>query len=241
MLPALAHSFEAITIEAEFAAFIAASSYPCLGAKAALNSGSYTLRVYEQLGSKESAEPLAHALQEFVQSEMYGTAEFATFLAVFREPEELTEEQFEELLWFQLRELHRVDALHHAWDRKVASDPSDPRFSFSIAGRALYVVGMHRNSSRLARRFRWPTLIFNPHEQFERLRQEGKWERWQRTIRARDVSLQGCPNPMLNDFGDKSEARQYAGRSVEANWTPPFQPTEKAANSAEASQCPFAH
>ncbi len=35
----------------------------------------------------------------------------------------------------------------------------------------------------------------------------------QRTVRKRDERLQGTVNPMLSDFGDASEARQYFGRA----------------------------
>ena len=115
----------------------------------------------------------------------------------------------------------------------MSSDPADPHFSFSFAGRALYVIGMHANSSREARRFPWPTLIFNPHEQFERLRADGKWKHMQETIRRRDHALQGTINPMLSDFGERSEARQYSGRAVEENWRAPFAATPR--------KCPFAH
>ena len=97
-----------------------------------------------------------------------------------------------------------------------SSDPADPHFSFSFGGQALYVIGMHAKSSREARRFRWPALVFNPHEQFERLRADGKWKHMQETIRHRDLVLQGTINPMLSDFGEHSEARQYSGRIVAA-------------------------
>jgi FPC/CPF motif-containing protein YcgG len=233
--------FDAPALEAEFASFVGDPTFPCLGAKAALNAGSYILRAYDELGSEHSTAPLARALTEFVQSEMYRRAEFATFVAIFRGPCELTEHEFERLLWLQLQQLHKIDATRHTWDPSVASDPSDPRFSFSIAGHALYVVGMHGNSSRYARRFPWATLIFNPHQQFERLKDEGSWARWKATIRSRDVALQGYTNPMLSDFGDKTEARQYSGREVEPDWKPPFAVAKETAHSAEAGRCPFAH
>jgi FPC/CPF motif-containing protein YcgG len=38
----------------------------------------------------------------------------------------------------------------------------------------------------------------------------------------RDLRLQGSLNPNLSDFGKKSDARQYSGRAVEANWKCPF-------------------
>jgi len=91
-----------------------------------------------------------------------------------------------------------------------------------FGGRALFVVGMHPASSRLARRFRWPALVFNPRAQFERLRAEGKFERLRTLVRERDVALQGTPNPTLADFGERSEARQYSGRETEPEWRCPF-------------------
>ena len=41
-------------------------------------------------------------------------------------------------------------------------------------------------------------------------------------IRERDIELQGNINPMLEDFGENSEARQYSGRKVEEEWKCPF-------------------
>jgi FPC/CPF motif-containing protein YcgG len=154
-------------------------------------------------------------------------------VAVFEQPRNIDELQFEDLFWRQLRALHELDATHFDWDPNVRSDPGDPHFSFSFGGQALYVIGMHANSSREARRFPWPALVFNPHEQFERLRADGKWKRMQETIRTRDHALQGSINPMLSDFGEQSEARQYSGRAVEEDWRAPFKPVER--------KCPFHH
>jgi FPC/CPF motif-containing protein YcgG len=54
-----------------------------------------------------------------------------------------------------------------------------------------------------------------------------------KTIRARDVALQGSMNPMLSDFGEQSEARPYSGRAVPQDWIPDFPDPQK--------KCPFAH
>ena len=156
--------------------------------------------------------------------------EFSSFVVVFRGPLDLTEREFETCLWLQLRQLHEAD--RSDWDTGVSPDPNDPHFSFSFAGQAFYVIGMHAHSSREARRFPWPTLVFNPHEQFERLRTEKKWKRMQQLIRGREFALQGTINPMLSDFGEQSEARQYSGRVVEEDWQAPFSVEKK---------CPFAH
>jgi FPC/CPF motif-containing protein YcgG len=225
-------------LKATFTDFVQHPSFPCLGARAAFNAGAQTITIYQKLASVRSTKLLARQLEAFVHAEVTARTTYATYIAIFREPRGVSEEDFEKLLWRQLRSLHRIDAGRHAWDASVASDPADARFSFSFAGKALYVVGLHAGGSRLARRFPWPTLVFNPHEQFERIRHDGKWRRMQRAIRSRDRALQGSINPMLSDFGETSEARQYSGRIVKENWQAPFRP----ANSEDGkSRCPFAH
>jgi hypothetical protein len=244
------NSFTTLAEEA-FRQFVARPEFPCLGAKAALNSNSETVQMFDELGSDETTIALATALYHFTRmvgrdvvepnhratlnfrgSTASRPTEYATFVAIFQRPRQIDETEFESLLWKQLRLLREQDTAEH--DPDVSSDPGDPHFSFSFAGQALYVIGMHANSSREARRFPWPTLVFNPHAQFERLRADGKWKRMQETIRERDVQLQGTINPMLSDFGERSEARQYSGRAVDENWRAPF-PT------ADPGKCPFAH
>ena len=195
-------------MKAQFASFVADAAFPCLGAKAAFSAHSQVISVYDALGSQRSASPLAIDLGNFVQSKLCRDGGFATFIAIFREPRLLTEEEFERLLWSQLQQLHDIDAAHHQWDPTVSSDPFDPHFSFSFGG-STFVVGLHERSSRHARRFPWPTLVFNPHAQFDRLRHDGHWQRMQEAIRRRDVALQGEVNPMLSDFGEQSEARGF--------------------------------
>jgi len=223
-----------------FQRFVLEPSFPCLGAKAAFNSESYALKVYGELASEDSAAALSTDLYDFTRSEIRRTSEYATFVAIFAGPLATNEAKFESLLWEQLRRLHEMDARHFGWDANVRSDPADPHFSFSFGGQALYVIGIHANSSREARQFKWPTLVFNPHEQFERLRADGKWKRMQETIRERDRELQGTINPMLSDFGVQSEARQYSGRVVEEDWRAPFSVTP-AEKPAKIGRCPFAH
>ncbi|MDQ6656066.1 MAG: YqcI/YcgG family protein [Verrucomicrobiota bacterium] len=222
---------------AEFGRFVTQPEFPCVGARAAFHSESYALSVYDELASDRSTAELARDLFAFTRSEIRAASEYATFVAVFRQPQQLDELLFEHRLWQQLGKLNALDAAHFEWDPSVRSDPTDPQFSFSFAGQALYVIGLQPQSSRLARQFRWPTLIFNPHEQFERLRADGKWKRMQQTIRDRDVQLQGSINPMLSDFGQTTEARQYSGRAVEEDWRAPFE----AAQPAKVGKCPFHH
>ncbi|MBV8602546.1 MAG: YqcI/YcgG family protein, partial [Candidatus Eremiobacteraeota bacterium] len=130
--------------------------------------------------------------------------------------------RFERALWHQLQQLNELDRQWFDWDPAVSSDPHDSKFSFSFAGQAFFVVGLHPNSSRQTRRFAWPTLVFNAHEQFKALRAAGLFESLQRQIRTRELRLQGSLNANLADYGDASEARQYSGREVEPLWKCPF-------------------
>jgi uncharacterized protein len=219
--------------QAAFKRLVTDFAFPCVGAKAALNSGAVSFGFYERLGSDTSTKNLARDLETFTKTiARESENQLATMIAVFRGPFDLEELEFEKLLWSQLQKLHVIDAPRFAWDARVSSDPNAPEFSFSFAGRAYYIIGMHANSSRLGRQFPWPTLVFNPHEQFEKLRSDGKWEKMKQTIRARDFQLQGSINPMLSDFGEESEARQYSGRAVEKDWQAPF---------AAGGKCPFGH
>ncbi len=205
-----------------FRALVSNTRFSCVGAKAALGSGSYRVGLYGSLGSREAAAGLARDLFWFVQEQEELGGEFSTFVASFEEPTAVDETAFERLLWEQLQRLHEEDRHHHRWAPSVSPDPESPRFAFSFAERAFFVVGLHPASSRFARRFAWPTLVFNAHFQFDRLREEGRYGRMQEVIRSRERELQGAPNPNLGDFGVRSEARQYSGRPAEADWRCPF-------------------
>jgi FPC/CPF motif-containing protein YcgG len=217
-------------------ALIGDSQYPCVGAKSAFNNGSYRLGLYGTLGSHDATRGLARDLFDFRHRLDSIDGRFATFVSVFDGPLELSEAEFERRLWQQLQALHFEDAPLHDWDSDVSSDPDDPHFSFSFAGRAFFIVGLHPRASRIARRFPWPTIVFNAHDQFERLREEGKMERMKTIIRQKDLELQGTENPVLRDHGDESEARQYSGRAVEDDWQPPF---VSVSENQPASKCPF--
>jgi FPC/CPF motif-containing protein YcgG len=205
-----------------FRAHILDAEFPCLGGKAAINGNSYRFGLYAEMNMPATTAGLAYDLWEYVRERPTFKTEYATFVAGFVAPVVNDEREWEELLWAQLQGLHDLDRAHHAWDSTVSSDPEDPGFSFSFAGTSFFVVGLHPASSRRARRFAWPTLVFNAHVQFVRLREQNRFERLRETIRERDYKLQGSLNPNLSDFGEASEARQYSGRAVEEGWRCPF-------------------
>ena len=207
-----------------FRGFVLNPQFVCVAAKSAVHHETYRLGIYDRLASPEATAGLSHDLYEFLRETEPIESEFTTFVATFREPTELDDVAFEKLLWRQLQMLHDRDAPLHDWDPAVSSNPEDPHFSFSFAEHAFFIVGLHPGSARLARQFPWPTLVFNPHAQFERLRETGMWEKIKEAVRQREEELQGGVNPVLADFGEETEAKQYSGRLVEPDWHPPFVP-----------------
>lgn len=210
-------------VHTQLHALVSSPGFSCLGAKSVFRQEQYRLGFYGELGAPETTAALERDLNKFVEA---GTPDrgFSSFIATFTGPNPSSETEFETLLWSQLQSLHERDSKLHAWDTSVSSNPQDPHFSFSVAGQAFFVVGLHAASSRWARRFAWPTLVFNPHEQFERLREEGSFPGLQSRIREREMALQGSLNANLANYGDYSEARQYSGRPAEAGWRCPFEP-----------------
>jgi FPC/CPF motif-containing protein YcgG len=209
---------------------VSSQRFSCLGAKAAFSAGQYWIGVYDEMASPSSTPSLARDLQAFSAEEtqrMPDDGTFRTFIATFMGPVCPDEPAFEKLVWSQLQALHDQDQRVHDWDPAASADPSDPHFAFSVGGRAYFVVGLHAAASRWARRFAWPTLVFNPHRQFDRLREQGLFTRFRDQIRTRDRALQQVLNPMLSNYGEESEARQYAGRRVEDDWRCPFRAVER--------------
>jgi uncharacterized protein len=192
--------------------------YPCLGARSVFNTERATVEVLDELATPGATQLLIDRLLHFVEDTDL-TEGFASFVAMFRGPVVDSEEEFEQLLWRQLEQLHAADDL--PWNDQVSANPDNPHFAFSVSGTAFFVVGMHPNASRVARRAPLPTLVFNFHEQFEELRASERYLRMRDTIRRRDTELQGSINPMVRDHGVQSEARQYSGRAVPPDWEAP--------------------
>lgn len=197
-------------------------SYPCLGARSALRQGGLATRLYEAMGDETSTAALARDLAEFAHfaNTARETSRFVAFAALFVQPAPFSEQEFETQLWQQLSALAAMDA--RPWATNASADVAEADFAFSFNSTPYFVIGMHPESSRLARRAGWPALVFNPHDQFRRLRADGQFEGIRSAIRERDRALQGDINPNLADAGEVSEARQYSGRTTESEWQCPF-------------------
>ena len=204
----------------QFKKFIIDNDHPCIMSQTVFGSENYRLNTYSNFGSENTALEILTDIKSYLESYDFSTNQFFSFIAVFENCSNYTEMEFENLLWKQLQKIH--EAVDVAWDKTVSNDPTNKSFSFSISGIAFYVVGMHPNSSRGARKSPKPSLIFNLHWQFEKLREMGVYTRIRDTIRKRDLQKNGSINPMLLDFGKRSEAPQYSGRVVENGWECPF-------------------
>jgi FPC/CPF motif-containing protein YcgG len=223
--PALAEA------HAQFREHVLEASFPCVGAKSAFNRKRYRFGLYPSLAGTEAVHAVCHDLYEFSHEFEDAGDEAVTFVAMFEGPAPEDDQAFERQLWSQLQRMHELDARFHGWDERVSADPDSAEFSFSIGERAFFVVGLHPNASRVARRAPRPAIVFNLHEQFEALRARGKYESMKKIIRSRDVALQGSVNPVLENFGESSEARQYSGRAVSAAWRCPFRHLHPTASS----------
>ncbi|AKD04156.1 hypothetical protein PKOR_15005 [Pontibacter korlensis] len=198
------------------------TEYPCVGAKAALNSSQLRIGIYGKMATAASTEQLGSDLKHYIKETLAANSEYMTMIAVFTEEGPATELEFEEKLWAQLQLLHNSDDNPHPWDPDVSSNPQDSNFSFSYNKTAFFVVGLHPNASRKARRLGYTAMAFNLHRQFEQLREKGVYGNMKKVIRERDVAYDGSINPMLNDFGEGLEAPQYSGRHVDSSWKCPF-------------------
>jgi len=207
-----------------FRAYIKDPPFPCVGAKSALSKGMMKIVVARDITSGWDDMRIYPALMAFVSRYKMQPSLFQSFAVVFEGPGDLSEEDFEAHLWARAQSLSDKDSwLGHPYDSRVADDPENPHFSLSFAGEAFFIVGLHPRASRPARRFSSPVLVFNLHAQFEQLRAENRYEKLRASILDRDEAFAGSLNPMLARHGESSEARQYSGRAVDAEWRCPFQ------------------
>lgn len=205
----------------EFEDFILKNDHPCVMAQTTFKQKSVNFEVFKEcLNSASVTSRLLEAVKNYIQSYQFENNDFETLIAIFPNHPSEDERSFEKALWKQLQLLHDLDS--EDWDASVSSNPDDTEFSFSLNGVSFYIVGMHPNSSRNARKAPFTTLVFNLHWQFEKLRTMNVYDNVRDRIRQRDAEMNGSINPMLKDFGKQSEANQYSGRAVANSWKCPF-------------------
>lgn len=210
-------------LAASLLAHIADRAFPCVGAKSAMNSGMLEIVTARSITSAWDDLAIHRRLVDWSRRYEQNSEGLRSLAVVFSEPHDLDEAAFEAALWERIQSLSDKDEWRgQPYEAGVSSDPDDPHFSLSFGGKAYFVVGMHPHASRTARRMTYPTMIFNLHDQFERLREEQRYEKLRSAILSRDEQLDGSINPMLARHGETSEARQYSGRAVNDDWQCPF-------------------
>jgi FPC/CPF motif-containing protein YcgG len=215
----------AIHVHGMVRALILNPAFPCHLGRSAVSTGNYRFGLYRDMSDPKSILGLARDLYTYtVDRKTVFLNKFATFIVSFENPRGLDEKGFEDEIWKLLQQIHDLDK--SAWNSTVSADPDDPKFAFSFAGDAFFVVGMHSQSSRYSRTFPWPTLVFNAQDQFDTLRNRGQFQKAQEIIRKNDMLLQATINPSLTNFGDDSAAKQFSGRLVENDWKCPFRPKD---------------
>lgn len=211
------------TVEDEFFDFIRRPDFPCVGAKAALGRGSMKVVACRSIASAWDDVRIHDIAREWAEVYDREPGLFKSLAFVFDGPCDLNEEAFERHMWDRLTSMTEKDE----WrgipaDKRVSDDPEQPHFGLSFGGQAFFVVGLHPNASRPARRFIHPAMVLNLHDQFEELRRTGRYEGLREAILERDERFSGSINPMLGRHGEVSGARQYSGRAVPENWKCPF-------------------
>lgn len=210
-------------IVGRFQDFISDPDFPCVGAKSALAGGRLHVVVARDLTSGWNDLEIHRELARWARTYSADPSGLRSLAVIFEGPDHLDEAAFEKALWQRIQSLADKDAWKGLpYDPRVCANPENPHFSLSFGGEAFFVIGLHPRASRPARRFQTPVLVFNLHDQFERLRAEGRYERMRERILFRDKALAGSINPMLTRHGEASEAAQYSGRMVEENWKCPF-------------------
>lgn len=207
---------------AEYKEYINNKEFACVAAKAALARQQIQCMVAGHMACPKDDTAILKFMYDFIDTYRSSTELYHSAVVVF-EPSGITnEEGFDALLWQRLQSLSRLDAEAYGYDKRVEANPDSPKFSFSLKEESFFIIGLHPNSSRAVRQFKYPALVFNPHQQFEQLKETHKYDSLKKVVRKRDLSVSGSVNPMLEDFGEASEVYQYSGRQYDNQWKCPL-------------------
>jgi uncharacterized protein len=206
----------------QYLSYLDNKAFPCIAAKAALAKKHVRCMVVDHMACPKDDAAILRFLYDFTDEYRHAEDFFYSAAIIFKGPTTITEPMFDQLLWQRLQSLTNMDAQQYSYDKRVSNDPTSGNFSFSLKEEAFFIIGLHPGSSREARRFAYPTLAFNPHAQFEKLRHENRYDKMKEAVRKRDTLYSGSVNPMLADFGEGSEVYQYSGRRYDSNWQCPL-------------------
>ena len=206
----------------EYKSFISSKTFSCIAAKAALGREQIHTLVLPHIACPAHDQAILEFLYSFIDSYRQSDELYHSATIIFEQPGQLNESMFEEFFWQRLQSISDLDSKQYGYDNRVSIDTSSPDFSFSIMKEAFFIIGLHPGSSRPTRRFKYNAIVFNPHAQFEKLRESNKYDNLKYAVRKREVAIAGSINPMLHDFGEASEVYQYSGRKYNSEWKCPL-------------------
>ncbi len=205
----------------EIKALVSQKNYPCVAALRSYHKDDYQVGFYGKFGEGEHWRELRNDLLFFLQEQKRTSSIYLSFWAVFEE-QEFSEADFETALWKELSFLTSEEDRKNDWPANSVQDPADPGFRFALGGSEFFVVGLHSQSSRQARRFSRPAMIFNVFSQFDQLMKLGQYEGMVALNRERDQKFQGSVNPMVAAHGESWESIQFSGKMNPGTWKCPF-------------------
>ena len=211
-----------LDVQAEIKNLLSQKNYPCVAALQSFHRNDYWLKTYSNFGKVHQRSELRNNLLQYIEEQAKNGSNYFTFWAVFKDMEDLSEEEFEKLLWDELSSLASVETLEQDKDKRFSTNPEEKNFCFSIGGKAFFVVGLHPKSSRISRRFPWPTLIFNLFEQFDNLMKLNLYHPMVKLNRQRDTKFQGDVNPMVEAHDESWETIQFSGKNNPPEGKCPF-------------------
>lgn len=187
--------------------FINDKSFPCIMAKAVMKTGYVSIHPVSEF----DPELFLERMYSFIMRSRLKPLKLHSLVYIL-EDKTISFADFEKKFWNFLKDINTLDKKKFPHDPRVSNQPEDENYSFSLMEEAFFILMLHPESPRFARRFSYPAIVFNPHVQFENLRSKGLFKKVRDIIRSRDKLLQGSVNPMLSDFGERSEIFQYTGR-----------------------------
>lgn len=206
----------------EYKEYINNKEFACVAAKAALARQQISCMVAGHMACPKDDSAILKFLYAFIDNYRNSDELYHSAVVIFEQSNIAGEEMFDALLWQRLQALSNLDARAYDYDKRVDADPASPKFSFSLKEESFFIIGLHPQSSRAVRQFKYPALVFNPHKQFEQLKETQKYQSLKKVVRKRDFGYSGSVNPMLEDFGEASEVYQYSGRQYDKQWQCPL-------------------
>ena len=128
------------------------------------SNSSFRVGVYGELGRGNHSEVLSRDLMCFLNEQRKFGSELQSYWAVFYDTETLSEQEFAKKVWQELAYISQALELNRMRGLNFSSDPARKNITFYINGDEFFVIGLHRNSADLSKRFHYATLVFSKDE-----------------------------------------------------------------------------